>query len=177
MRLKRILLLSFILFSLVFSISLFGLVTYGFKKVVPSIINGQKYFKSLLLFFTGLFALCVGWSWFYSLLIEQIDLSSIKSGSLPIFGDFLKVLYFLVMFVFTILMPVFMLIIYIAIFIVMLLNFIFWTLSKGVFRFLYEHEIIKNRKVLSAIGLFCLAIAFPTLSNLEKIGKILEKIF
>lgn len=169
--------LLFLLISLVFNIALLKLMIYGFRKVITAVVNGRERLKSFSFFLLGLIILFLSWVLFYSLLIDQIDLSAIKGENFPIIGGLLKALYFLAMFVYILFLPIVMIAIYATLFIIIFLNFIFWTLSKGFFRFLFEHEIIKKRKLLAAVALFLLGIAFPTLANLEKIGKLLEKIF
>jgi len=169
--------LLFLVISLIFNIALLKLMIYGFRKVITAIVNGRERLKSLVFFLLGLIILCLSWLLFYSLLIDQIEVSSIKGGDLPFFGGLLKVLYFLAIFVYILFLPIVMIVIYAALLIIIFLNLIFWTISKGLFRFLFEHEIIKKRKLLAAVGLFLIGIAFPTLANLERIGKLLEKIF
>lgn len=169
--------LCFLLFALFFSLALYKLMIYGFGTVVPAAINGEQRVKFILLFLSGLLALCLVWFAVYCFIITKIDLDFIHGLDFPIMGGLLKVIYLFAMFFFTLLLPVIMFVVYILIFAIILLNFLFWSLSKGLFRFLFEHELIKNRKILALAGVICLGVAFPGSPAVVQLGKFFEKVF
>src|ERR1700759_4699099 len=65
---------------------------------------------------------------------------------------------------------------YLIFYLAIVLNRALWPLIRGIVRALYEHEIVKKKKLLFFVGLLLLYVTFFPKLNIEGIWKVVEKL-